>query len=116
MNNLFFQYDIWLVNLDPTIGAEIKKTRPCVILNNNDIGLLPLKVVAPITDFKRNYENNLWMVTLKPTTKNGLNKKSVIDLFQLRSLSEKRMIKKIGSVDNFYKEKIQEALNIIFEP
>jgi mRNA interferase MazF len=43
---------IWRINLDPTIGAEIKKTRPCVILNSNKVGKLPLKVIAPLTDLK----------------------------------------------------------------
>ncbi len=45
-----------LINLDPTIGAETKKKKPCVILNDDAIGVLPLKVFAPITDFKENIE------------------------------------------------------------
>ena len=48
--------DIWLVNLDPTIGAEIRKTRPCVIVSNDAVGVLPLKVIAPLTDFKERYQ------------------------------------------------------------
>ena len=44
------QGEIWLINLDPAIGAEIKKTRPAVIVNDNSLGKLPLKVVVPITD------------------------------------------------------------------
>jgi len=43
---------IWLINLDPTIGAEIKKTRPAVIVNDDAIGSLPLKVIVPITEWK----------------------------------------------------------------
>jgi mRNA interferase MazF len=43
------QGEIWLVNLDPTIGAEIKKVRPAVIVNDNAFGKLPLKVIVPIT-------------------------------------------------------------------
>lgn len=50
------QGEIWLINLDPTIGAEIKKVRPAIIVNNNAIGKLPLKVVVPITDWKERYE------------------------------------------------------------
>ena len=42
--------EIWLVNLDPTIGVEIKKTRPAIVINSNIIGKLPLKLVVPITD------------------------------------------------------------------
>ena len=42
--------DVWLINLDPTVGAEIKKTRPAVIVNDDAVGILPLKVIVPITE------------------------------------------------------------------
>ena len=44
------QGEIWLISLDPAIGAEIKKTRPAVVVNNNALGKLPLKIIVPITD------------------------------------------------------------------
>ena len=47
--------EVWLINLDPTIGAEIKKTRPAVIVSEDAIGILPLKVVVPVTDWKDRY-------------------------------------------------------------
>jgi len=92
------QKEIWLINLDPSIGAEIKKTRPCVILNDDSIGVLPLKVVAPITDYKEKYEIVPWMVQLIPDKLNNLKKISVIDVFQVRSVSEKRLIRKLGVI------------------
>jgi mRNA interferase MazF len=42
--------EVWLINLDPAIGAEIRKTRPSVIVNDDAIGILPLKVIVPLTD------------------------------------------------------------------
>ena len=44
-----YRGEVWLVNLDPTIGTEISKKRPCIIVNDNGIGILPLKVIVPIT-------------------------------------------------------------------
>ena len=41
--------EVWFINLDPTIGAELKKTRPAVIVNDDAVGLLPLKVIVPLT-------------------------------------------------------------------
>ena len=41
--------EVWLINLDPTIGAEIKKSRPAIIVNDDAIGILPLKVIVPVT-------------------------------------------------------------------
>jgi mRNA interferase MazF len=109
------QGSIWQVNLNPTIGSEIKKSRPCLILNNDKIGKLPLKVDAPITDFKEHYTLVPWMVTLEPTKENGLSKKSTIDLFQVRSVSQQRLTHKIGNVQNNILAKCKQSLHIVFE-
>jgi len=47
--------EVWLVKLNPTVGTEISKTRPCIIVNNDAVGILPLKVIVPITDWKDSY-------------------------------------------------------------
>ena len=60
------QGEIWLINLDPTVGAEIKKIRPCAIVSDNAIGALPLKIIAPFTDFKERYRVVPWMVVCEP--------------------------------------------------
>ncbi len=109
------QGTIWQVNLDPTIGSEIKKSRPCLILNSDKIGKLALKVIAPITDFKEHYALVPWMVTIEPTKENGLNKKSAIDLFQVRSVSQQRLTRNIGKVANDILVKCRESLDIVFE-
>lgn len=109
------QGEIWQINLDPTIGSEIKKVRPCIILNNDTIGKLALKVIAPLTDFKEHYRVIPWMVILEPDSKNGLKKISSIDLFQVRSLSQKRLIKKIGSVDREVLRACKVSLDVVFE-
>ncbi len=109
------QGSIWNINLDPTVGSEIKKTRPCLILNNNKIGKLALKVIAPLTDFKEPYRAVPWMVIIEPSKENGLKKTSVIDLFQVRSLSKKRLIKKLGTVENNVLVQCKKALDIVFE-
>ena len=90
------QGEIWLINLDPAIGAEIKKTRPAIILNDNSLGKLPLKIIVPLTDWKDRYEVAPWMVNIKPDNFNNLLKESAADCFQIRSLSEERLIRKIG--------------------
>ena len=108
------QGDIWLVNLSPTVGAEITKTRPCVIVSSNEIGILPLKVIAPITDYKPHYDSVPWMVELSPDGINNLSKRSVVDLFQLRSVSQIRLIRNFGKVRDLEFKKIMEAIKIVF--
>lgn len=108
------QKEIWLINLDPSIGAEIRKTRPCVILNDDSIGVLPLKVVAPITDYKEKYKIVPWMIHLIPDKLNNLKKISVIDVFQVRSVSEKRLIRKLGVIREDDLLKAKETLKLVF--
>jgi len=107
------QSEIWLINLDPTIGAEIKKIRPAIIVNDNHLGKLPLKVVVPITDWKERYSIAVWMVKIIPDKQNKLSKLSSADCFQIRSVSEDRFIKKIGIISSTQLEKIQYAITRI---
>lgn len=107
--------EIWLINLDPTVGAEIKKTRPAVIVNSNNLGILPLKVIAPITDWKDKYSQARWMVRIEPSKENGLRKPSAIDTFQIRSLSQERFVKIIGKVNLITLERINEALTLVLD-
>lgn len=109
------QGEIWQINLDPTVGSEMKKVRPCLILNSNAVGKLALKVIAPLTDFKKHYRAVPWMVIVEPDAHNQLKKTSAIDLFQVRSLSQKRLVKKTGFVDQKILIHCKEALEIVFE-
>ena len=105
------QNEIWLINLDPTIGAEINKTRPAVIVNDDALGKLPLKIIVPITDWKDHYQIAPWMIQISPFAGNGLTKISSIDCFQIRSISQTRFVKKLGTIDNLTSEKIKIALS-----
>lgn len=64
------QSEIWLINLDSTIGAEIKKTRTAIVVNINSLGKLLLIIIVPLTDWKERYEIAPWMVYIKPDTIN----------------------------------------------
>ena len=104
------QGDVWLVDLNPTIGAEIKKTRPAVIVNDDQLGKLPLKIIVPITEWKEHYDIASWMVEIEASPENGLAKKSAIDCFQIRCISENRLIKQIGHIMFSEFLQIQEAI------
>ena len=105
--------EVWLVNLDPTIGAEIKKTRPAIIVNDDAIGILPLKVIVPITDWKDRYAVAQWMVKIDPDAKNGLTKPSAADAFQVRSIAQERLVQQLGKLSDVAMEKILVALAIV---
>ena len=105
--------EIWLVNLDPTVGSEIRKTRPCVIVNDDAIGILPLKVIVPITDWKELFNIRPWMVRIEPSSDNGLVKLSGADTFQIRSVAESRLSQKLGSVSDLDLGLIEKALAVV---
>jgi mRNA interferase MazF len=102
--------EIWLINLDPTIGAEIRKTRPAVIVSDDSIGVLPLKVVVPITEWKERYDIAPWLVRLDSNAGNGLDKTSAADAFQVRSVAQQRFVRRIGALDSDAMYRISEAL------
>jgi mRNA interferase MazF len=107
--------EIWLVSLDPTVGAEIQKTRPAIVISSDYIGKLPLKLVVPITDWKDSFASDIWHIRLDPTDKNGLTKPSAADALQARSLDTRRFIRKIGTLPGADLQEIARAIAAIIE-
>ncbi len=99
------QYQIILVNLDPTLGSEIKKTRPCVVISPNEMNkFLNTVVIAPMTTSSKNYptrieirhENNIGWVVLD----------------QIRTIDKQRIIKNLGRLT---KSEINELKSVLKE-
>ena len=107
--------EVWLINLDPTLGAEIRKTRPAVVVNADAVGLLPLRVVVPITEWKDRYGVAPWMVRLGPSSSNGLKKISCADAFQVRSLSGERFVRQLGQLTQSDLARITTALAVVLK-
>lgn len=107
--------DICWVNLDPTLGDEIKKKRPVVVLNAGLEKHLELAIVAPVTGWKPHLENNPFFVPLEATPANGLDKASMIDCFQIRAVSHKRFLKKVGVVSEGDLLKIRKSIALILD-
>jgi mRNA interferase MazF len=78
--------EIWLIDFDPAIGAEIRKIRPALVISLDTIGRLPLRMVVPVTDWKPAYSHLPWFVLLPATSGNGLAKDSGADAFQTKSV------------------------------
>lgn len=108
------QGDIWLVDFNPSIGDEIKKIRPAIILNGNFAIGLDLKIVAPITSWKEDFDKIWWLYKVKANKKNGLEKDSVINCYQIRTVSEIRFKKKLGELNfNDLEEVIATSQNCL---
>ncbi len=105
--------EVWLINLDPTVGAEIRKTRPAVIVSEDAIGILPLRVVVPLTEWKDRYEIAPWLVRVEPDGDNNLDKPSAADAFQIRSVSQTRFVSCMGVVSTADLEAIVRAVRVV---
>lgn len=104
--------EVWRVNLDPTVGAEIQKTRPCVIVNRDALARLPLKIVVPLTAWRAEFGGAPWHVRVDATPENGLSKDSSADTFQVRSISEDRLVEKQGETSKPVMDAIGEGLRL----
>ena len=98
--------EVWEVEFRPAVGAEIRKIRPAVIVNVPEVGRLPLRLVVPITEWKQVFTQFSWFVHLSPTPENGLTKESGADAFQIKSVSEDRLVRKLGHVTATQMEQI----------
>jgi mRNA interferase MazF len=105
--------EVWLINLDPTVGAEIKKTRPAVIVNDDAVGILPLKVIVPVTEWKERYAVAPWLVQLEPDAENGLDKLSAADAFQVRSVAQERFVGRLGRLSDTVMREVSRALAVV---
>jgi mRNA interferase MazF len=107
--------DVWLVNFNPTLGSEINKTRPAIIVSSDALGILPVHVVVPVTDWKDRFAKNLWHIKIINDPMNGLDKVSAIDTLQIRSVSTERLTKKLGRVSSAIMEEIVAAIAAVIE-
>ena len=88
--------EVWEVNFFPGVGAEIQKSRPAVVMGAEGVGRLPLALVVPVTDWKPVFEQYSWFVHLQPLAGSGLSKESGADAFQIKSVSESRLVRRLG--------------------
>jgi len=99
------QYQIILVNLDPTLGSEIKKTRPCVVISPNEMNkFLNTVIIAPMTSTSRNYPTRVKV--------DHNNKQGWIVIDQIRTIDKRRIIK---TLDQLTDKEIAETKLIIRE-
>jgi mRNA interferase MazF len=103
--------EIRWINLEPTVGAEARKTRACLIVQN-DVGnrYSFLTVVIPLLPGIKDVP---YVVNVKPTVSNGLDRDRYLDIGQIRGLDNSRVLGLVGVLENDYWEAIRDALDIV---
>ncbi len=101
------RFDVYLINLDPTIGSEIQKTRPCLIISPDEMNRhIRTVIVAPMTTAGKDYPTR---VTCKFKKKKGQ-----IVLDQIRTIDRTRLIKKVGTIDPEIQLEVISVLQRLF--
>jgi mRNA interferase MazF len=86
------RFDVYLINLDPTVGSEIQKTRPCLVISPDEMNRnIRTVIVAPMTSAGKDYPTRVSCKFKK--------KKGQIVLDQIRTIDKTRLIKKLGSIN-----------------
>jgi mRNA interferase MazF len=103
------RFEVHLVNLDPTVGSEIEKTRPCLIISPDEMNHnIRTVIVAPMTTKGRSYPTR---VSCRFKGKSG---QVVLD--QIRTIDKARLVKKLGRLDKRAIEKVLSILSEMFAP
>jgi mRNA interferase MazF len=101
------RFDVFLVNLDPTQGHEIKKTRPCLIISPDEMNrFIGTAIIAPMTTKGHDYPSRV-PVTFQ-------RRKGQIVLDQIRTVDKSRLIKRLGGIDKETAQKVSDVLQEIF--
>ena len=100
------RYEIWFINLDPTVGAEIKKTRPCVIISPPQLDYLQTRLIAPITSKGSSAPYRVEFELL--------DKDAKILCDQIRCVSTDRFVSKVGELNEDAQKELKEILKLMF--
>jgi mRNA interferase MazF len=103
------RFDVYLVNLDPTIGSEICKARPCLVISPDEMNrFIATVIVAPMTTKGRDYPTRV------QCSFNGKDGQVVLD--QLRTIDKLRLVHKLGRIDKKTQEEVLSVLAELFAP
>ena len=103
------RFDVYLINLDPTIGSEIRKTRPCLIISPDEMNhFINTVIVAPMTSKGTTYPTRV--------TCRFQGKKGQVVLDQIRTIDKKRLIKRLGKIDKQAQMEVLSVLSEMFAP
>jgi mRNA interferase MazF len=103
------RFDVYLVNLDPTVGSEIQKTRPCLVISPDEINhYIRTVIIAPLTTKGKPYPTRV------PCRFKGKDGQVVLD--QIRTVDQSRLVKKLGKIDGKTAATVLDVLQEMFAP
>lgn len=107
--------EIWLIGFDQTVGSEISKTRPAAVVSSDAMGVLPVKLVVPLTGWQDSFAGAAWHVRIEPDALNRLDKVVSADTLQLRCVAVERFVKRKGRLSASHLEEVTAAIAAVIE-
>jgi len=107
--------EIWRINLDPTVGSEIQKVRPAVVVNASVFDNLPVRIIVPLTSWQRKFSSQRNKVLVPATAQNGLTNDSAADVLQLRCVSIQRFVSRVGVLEATLVEEITAGIAVVVD-
>ena len=107
--------EVWIVEMDPARGSELRKTRPVVILSSDNIRSLAVRVVVPVTGWQEPFQFSPWKIKIEPDSRNGLEKLSAADALQVRCVSVDRFLGKRGTLPLALVDEIVDGVHYCLE-
>ncbi len=104
--------EIWLVQLDPTRGQEMQKTRPAVVISSEIFETIPMRIIIPVTRWQSKFQERPFMVFIQRSEENGLDQNSAGNLLQVRSVSVDRFVNRLGHVSKIVLQELLAGLII----
>ena len=98
--------EVWRVDLDPTVGSEMRKVRPCLVISSPAFDHLPIRIVAPFTSWQERFSHQPNRVHVPASGDNGMTGDSAVDPLQVRAVSVERFLARLGVLDS---EQVQEV-------
>ena len=105
--------EIWWVDFTPSVGAEIQKTRPAVVVNLDGVGRLGVRLVVPLTTWQEKFANRPWMIHVAKSKTNGLSNDSAADILQLKAVAKERLQERLGHLEGANLVEVANAIALI---
>jgi mRNA interferase MazF len=102
--------EIWLVQLDPTRGQEIQKTRPAVVISSDIFNAISMRIIVPVATWQPKFQNRPFMIPIQQTDENGLDSNSAGNVLQVRSVTTERFVRCLGKVSVAVMQELLTAL------
>ena len=107
------QGEIWNINLGKKHETDGGAKCPVVVINDDTISILPVRIIVPLTKWQDEFDDAIWLIRVDPNNENNLGRTSAVDAFQMRTIPVIRFIKKIGTVSVQELQHIKNAVKAI---